>query len=504
MYICVSEPSEYLAITGVGIPNIRITKKAFVLPFQKVQRISISPFDFSLNLQAMTVEKLQFSLPAVFTIGPEYELAALEKYAMLLSGENTKAKVKNAKTKNTVSGGRNHVQDIVKGIIEGETRVIVSGMTMEEIFKERHVFKQKVISNVQSELDQFGLKIYNANVKELQDTPGSEYFAFLSRKAHEGALNQAKVDVAEARMRGHIGEAEKQGKTKQEVSKIDAETAVLETQRKIEKATADAELANRETELNMGINLAKIRAKREAEAKDAELQRIVETKRAEMELERLRAIDVTKSKIARESAEQTADASLYTNQSNADGALYKQQRDADGALYRSTKDAEIKRVQAEAAFYKSTKEADAEYYTKKKQAEAMQEIAKAYGSLAQVMGGPQGLLQYLMLQDKTYEKLAMANAQAIQGLQPKITVWNTGSQGSGDDAAADSTAPIRNLFQSLPPLFSTINDQTGIAPPSWMAKMPGMAGGSSSSSSADGAKAITEGASGKGGMSSRK
>lgn len=38
---------------------------------------------------------------------------------------------------------------------------------------------------------------YNANVKELQDTPGSEYFAFLSRKAHEGALNQAKVDVAE-------------------------------------------------------------------------------------------------------------------------------------------------------------------------------------------------------------------------------------------------------------------------------------------------------------------
>lgn len=78
--------------------------------------------------------------------------------------------------------------------------------------------------------------------------------------------------------------------------------------------------------------------------------------------------------------------------------------------------------------YKSTKEADAEYYTKKKQAEAMQEIAKAYGSLAQVMGGPQGLLQYLMLQDKTYEKLAMANAQAIQGLQPKITVWNTGKR----------------------------------------------------------------------------
>ena len=36
----------------------------------------------------------------------------------------------------------------------------------------------------------------------------------------------------------------------------------------------------------------------------------------------------------------------------------------------------------------------------------------------------------------------------------------------------DATAPIRNLFQSLPPLLSTIHDQTGMAPPSWLAQMP--------------------------------
>lgn len=159
MYFCVSKPSEYLAITGVGIPNVRITKKAFIWPLQKVQHISISPFDFSLNLQAMTIEKLQFSLPAVFTIGPEYDMAALQKYAMLLSGENQAAKSKGTKASKSTTSGTNHVQDIVKGIIEGETRVIVSGMTMEEIFKERQVFKQKVIQNVQSELDQFGLKM---------------------------------------------------------------------------------------------------------------------------------------------------------------------------------------------------------------------------------------------------------------------------------------------------------------------------------------------------------
>ena len=103
----------------------------------------------------MTIEKLQFSLPAVFTIGPNDNHEDLRKYVLLLTGGDSE------KRKATPTGtGRNHVQDIVKGIIEGETRVIVSAMTMEEIFRERQIFKSKVIEHVQSELDQFGLKMY--------------------------------------------------------------------------------------------------------------------------------------------------------------------------------------------------------------------------------------------------------------------------------------------------------------------------------------------------------
>ena len=170
---------------------------------------------------------------------------------------------------------------------------------------------------------------YNANVKELQDTPGNEYFSFLSRKAHEGALNQAKIDVAEARMRGEIGEAEKEGKTKQETSKIDADTAVLETQRKAEKAKADSELTDRQTELDGNVEMNKIAAKRHNAMKDAELQKQVEAKRAATELERLRANDVTKSKVARESAQENADAGFYTKQKSADAHLYSQKLAAD-------------------------------------------------------------------------------------------------------------------------------------------------------------------------------
>lgn len=72
-------------------------------------------------------------------------------------------------------------------------------------------------------------------------------------------------------------------------------------------------LTTTQTKLNMGINLANIQATRQAEVKDAELQREVETKRAEMELERRRATDLVNAKIEKESSAQKAEAKYFTD-----------------------------------------------------------------------------------------------------------------------------------------------------------------------------------------------
>lgn len=106
----VSDANSYLVITGGGIQDINIVKKAFVYPWQKHSIISISPFDFEITLQAMTCEKLQFNLPAVFTIGPDDTAEALRKYAKILTGRNA------GDSKREAATGRSHVQDIVKGI----------------------------------------------------------------------------------------------------------------------------------------------------------------------------------------------------------------------------------------------------------------------------------------------------------------------------------------------------------------------------------------------------
>lgn len=194
-----------------------------------------------------------------------------------------------------------------------------------------------------------------------------------------------------------------------------------------------------------------------------------------MELERRRATDLVHAKINREAAQQKADAAFYTDNKTADALLYKQQQDASAKFLSITKGADAtlysRQKDAEAGYLRSVREADAAFYAAKKEAEGVAEKAKAYEQLSKVLGGPQFLLQYMMLQDNTYEKLALANAKAVNGLQPKITVWNTGASAGSGEGEDQVVGPIRNILQSLPPLLTTINEQTGIAPPGWLAKM---------------------------------
>lgn len=537
----IAAPDEYLAITGMGVQNVKITKKAWVWPFQRCMRFSVQPHDYGMNLQAMTKEKLQFLLPVVFTIGPdvnarganskawfeahEAETAdgdnhsfagrredrgdALMKYAMLLADSGSDVKK---------TGDHTFLENIVKGIIEGETRVLVSSMTMEEIFTEREVFKKRIFRNIQSELDQFGLKIYNANVKELKDAPNSIYFESLSRKAHEGATNQARIDVAAAQLRGNVGEAQRKGEQDREIAKINAETAVQKTERDIERATAEAHLQTKKTELNRDVELATIAASRKTEAQDEELKREVEIKRAAAEVERLRATDVVKATIAREAQQQAADARAYEIEADAkahferqkqiteadafktkkdaeadfeklklatDAGTYKTKVETDAAAYKTKTDAEANferqkqqtdagaygtRANAEAATFAAMQKAEADLQLRLKEAEGMSAMAEAYGKLGQAFGGPAGLLQYMMIKEGTYIELAKANAQAINGLQPKISIWNTGAEAGSEGGAPGSQGGIsamRNVYQMLPPLMTTINEQTGITLPEW-------------------------------------
>ncbi|KAG5244414.1 flotillin protein [Salix suchowensis] len=471
----VASPSEYLVITGVGISDIRLAKKGWILPGQSCSVFDVSPVNYTFEVQAMSAEKLPFVLPAVFTIGPRVDdEQSLFRYAKLISPHDKLS---------------SHVKELVQGIIEGETRVLAASMTMEEIFRGTKDFKQEVFGKVQLELNQFGLLIYNANVKQLVDVPGHEYFSYLGQKTQMEAANQARIDVAEAKMKGEIGSKLRAGRTQQNAAKVDAETKIISTQRQgdgkkeeikvmtevkiyenhreAEVAEANADLAKKKAGWSMEAQVAEVEATKAVSLRDAELQIEVERMNALTRTEKLKAELLSKASVEYETKVQEANWELYRKQKAAEAILYEKEREA-----------EAQKAAADAAFYSRQQVADGELYAKRKEAEGLVAVAQAQGvylrTLLDALGGNYAALRdYLMINGGLYREIAKINSDAVQGLQPKISIWTNGNGGVRNDGAGGGNAmeEVAGVYKMLPPLFKTVQEQTGMLPPPWMGSL---------------------------------
>ncbi len=216
---------------------------------------------------------------------------------------------------------------------------------------------------------------------------------------------------------------------RRETSKIEAETILVENERKASVAEAEMNLSTKKSEFEKSTKIAAIETSQAAKMRESELQKQVEERRLLSETERLRVQHVAKATAEFEAAKANANAKLFTKQKEAEAQLYKQQKEAEGLL----------------SLYNA-------------QAEGIKNLMQAFD------GDRYAALQYVMIERNVYQELAKENAGAIKGLNPNITVWNTGEQ-----SGQSSNNPISNIFQSLPPLLSTIQEQTGISPPNWLA-----------------------------------
>uniref|UniRef100_A0A0D3HEU4 Flotillin-like n=1 Tax=Oryza barthii TaxID=65489 RepID=A0A0D3HEU4_9ORYZ len=458
----VAGPSEYLAITGWGIDDVKLAKKAWVFAGQKCSRFDISPVNYEFNVEAMSSEKLAFNLPAVFTIGPKItpapapEVDGASNQRRVLMPESEEALLLYAKLIAPHDHASNHVKQLVKGVIEGETRVLAASMTMEEIFQGTKKFKQEVFDQVQLDLNKFGLYIYNANVKQLVDEPGHEYFSYLGKKTQQEAANKAKVDVAEERMKGEVGAKEREGLTRQNAAKVDAETKVVSVRQQ-------------------GIGLRE-EAKVKAEVQVYENEREAEIAAAQAGLAMKKAGWEKQSKVAQVEAVKAVAIREAELQMESNAALYNRQKAADATLYEQVKSAEARKAQADAMFFEQKLAEDARLYAKQKEAEALAMVGKAkveyVTSMLQALGGDYGALRdYLMIDGGMYQEMARVNASAVSGMQPKISIWS-GADGAAGEAGAGAMQQVAGVYKMLPPLLSTVHEQTGMQPPAWMGSLP--------------------------------
>lgn len=137
----VAAPTEYIVRTGLFIPEISIAKKAFRWPLQRAFVLDITPTSYSFTAGAMTSEKLAFHLPMSFTIGPRDDPEALQRYARFLMHSEGSGPVVAGKGVSSTT----KLEQLVKGIIEGETRVLAASMTVDQIFGDRVALKERIV-----------------------------------------------------------------------------------------------------------------------------------------------------------------------------------------------------------------------------------------------------------------------------------------------------------------------------------------------------------------------
>ena len=77
-----------------------------------------------------------------------------------------------------------------------------------------------------------------------------------------------------------------------------------------------------------------------------------------------------------------------------------------------------------------------------------------------------------MIESGMFKDIAKINAEAIQGLQPKISVWSNGEARDGLGATNSAMKETTLVYGALPPLFQTVHEHTSMLPPAWMGSLP--------------------------------
>ena len=403
--------NEWLVRTGFMVKDIQIGKKFIHWPYQNIDILRINPTSYHFSINSMSSEKMEFILPMAMTIGPKNEDESLRKYASLLYSNEEE----------------DQINSIIRGIVEGESRSLAAQLSIEHIFQARNDFKDTIVKDIQSQLDPFGLFIYNANIEELKDSSKSNYFTSLALRIKSEAENKAKIDVAEQNKKGDIGKKEREAETRQRLAIVEAETKVVENERQQAILISQADMEKTKAEQQLIVQQATIRMEQESESLRYQLSKEVEMKRQEVEIEKIRATDLSKTKVQAEMLEREALGKFQYEKILADAQLYKKIKESEGI----------------AATYQA-------------QSDGLQKIMSSFG------GDSRALLSYTMLEKGIYEKLAESNAKAIQDLKPKITIWSS--------SAKEAMEPIQQLGKSIVPMIDIIEDQTGYKLPDWLVK----------------------------------
>ncbi len=403
----------------------------FIVPLlQSYAYLNLEPMTIEIELQsALSKKNIRVNVPSTFTIGISTDPDIMNNAAERLLGLNDK-----------------EIATQARDIILGQTRLVIATLSIEEINQDREKFLDLVNKNVSTEVNKIGLELINVNIRDITDESG--YIEALGRKAAAEAINQAKVEVAEADKAGAIGHATASRDMTIQVADQNAQSVtgekLAERDQRVSVAKLEAEGVEGENESRAQIadseaTLAERRAiaKRRGDVALAEAARDVLVAEKEQELARLEKEEIAKEMIERKRVEIDADAEAEKRRRIAKG-----EADAVLAGYLAEAEGTQKVLEAKAA---------------------------GYENLLRICGDRKDLAPALLIIEKLPELVA-EQVKAIQNLKiDKITVWDSGN-GQAGDASGSTAGFLRGLIASLPPIHE-LAKQAGVDLPDVLGKV---------------------------------
>lgn len=444
-------PNEVLVISGrrrmivdadgrrasVGF-RIRVGGGAFVWPiFERVDLLS---------LELMTLE---VKTPEVYT---EQGVPILVDGVAQIKVQGTDVAIRSS-AERFLGMNRQEVGNIALQTLEGHLRAILGTLTVEQVYKNRDMFAQRVQEVSASDLANMGLVIDSFTIRDIRDTHG--YLEALGKPRIAQVKRDATIGEAEAARDATIKSAA--AKQEGETARFQAESKIAEADRDYRMNLADykASVQEKSASADLAYDLQKFKTQQLVRVEEVQVEIVAKEKQIEVQerevQRREKELTATIEKPA--AAERTriqalADAEQYRLRATATG-----QADATRAIGSAEADANKARGLAQADIIQAQGFAEAQAMTKK--AEAWREYNQA--AIAQ------------MFIEKLPEVAAAVSAPLAK--TEKIVVISSGGDAHSPAGASRVTRDVTDVIAQLPAVIEAL---TGLKLEELISRVPQM------------------------------
>ncbi|HEY7410980.1 MAG TPA: SPFH domain-containing protein [Vicinamibacteria bacterium] len=342
--------------------------------------------------------------------------------------------------------------------VQGHLRAILGTMSVEDIYKNRDQFAQKVQEVSAGDLANMGLGIDSFTIRDIRDKHG--YLEALGKPRIAEVKRTAAIAEAVALKEASIAQADAERETRERQATAQRLAQEAEAKRDAAVAEANADRSRRQKEADATSHRAAEIANFQAVQAIAEQKAVANRKQAEADMagvlqQKTMEIQVQEQEIKRKEKEldatikRAADAKRYEIETLADAHRKQVEAEAEAERARLTAVAEGEKAKglAAAAVLQAEGQAAAEAQKAKGLAEAlaMEKKAEAWRKYNEA-----AVLQILV---PILPEIARAVAEPLSRIE-KITMVNTGAD--GDTGLSRITGDVAKVIAQVPPVIESL------------------------------------------------